>query len=68
MLKKGDPCYVRHDGVIKEARYIEPSNVPKCHRVTIKGREHNYLLASSFKNLFAGDCRFVCMTGMKGKK
>lgn len=67
MLKKGDPCYVRHNGKIKEAIYIEPSNIPKCHRVTIKGKEHDYLLASNFKSVFGSYCRFVCMTGINGK-
>jgi hypothetical protein len=68
MLKKGDTCYVRHEGVIKKAKYIEPSIAPKCHKVTINDGEFNYLLASSFKDLSSSECRFVCMTGLNKEK
>lgn len=69
MLKKGDPCYVRHEGIIKRAEYIEPSNIPKYHRVTIAFREYNYLLAVDYQPCTTDECRFVCMTRLnKGKE
>lgn len=65
MLKKGDKCHVRlADGRIAEAEYN--------HKGFLGGRYHwvkigdeNFL--ASRKIYERDDCRFVCMTGIKGK-
>lgn len=66
MLQKGDPCYVRHQGLIKKAIYYDcvPS-VKKSHYVfTENGEKVDEVLIATIKPIDDDNCRFVCMTGL----
>lgn len=70
MLKKGDKCWVRlHGGEIVEAIYDKADRLKKSHWVILENGTDALARPIPTSDTTCGkpDCRFVCMTGIRGK-
>lgn len=70
MLKKGDTCYVRLiSGAIVEAKYHENTG-GKNHFVDLPDGRLGLTMREihGYEDDPIPDCRFVCMTGIKGER